>query len=255
MDDNLWTEFQPKDFENETPRSRKRPLTQSKLIDIRRQEWQKQKFPKPQNTPKRQRFDLEYQTSFVHPDYHLQFINEKLSNLEETTKKFSLKVKLQARDIQFLKERSTSMSSTSETSPWQQQGFTSPGLFTKSESPSSPIEQDIVGDPAHVLIYGYKVDRLKLQSAKLQCDPSKCGLQLLGCLFSPEELVNGNPSGITNSKDEMRQKSIKKLDPLRITYIHDYIEEKWPNSFPPLLKKFTQKCTDMYNNRKELRHS
>ena len=73
---------------------------------------------------------------------------------------------------------------------------------------------------AHVLIYGHKVDRLKLQSAKLQCDPSKCGLQLLGCLFSPEELVNGNPSGITNSKDEMRQKSIKKLDPLRITYIH-----------------------------------
>ena len=45
-------------------------------------------------------------------------------------------------------------------------------------------------------------------------------LQLLGCLFSPEELVNGNPSGITNSKDEMRQKSIKKLDPLRITYIY-----------------------------------
>ena len=43
------------------------------------------------------------------------------------------------------------MSSTSETSPWQQQGFTSPGLFTKSESPSSLIEQDIVGDPVYYL--------------------------------------------------------------------------------------------------------
>ena len=40
----------------------------------------------------------------------------------------------------------------------------------------------------HVLI---KVDRL---NAKLQSDASKCALQLLGCLFSAEELVNGNPS-------------------------------------------------------------
>ena len=69
------------------------------------------------------------------------------------------------------------------------------------------------------MICGHSVDRLKLQSAKLQGDPSKCALQLMSCLFSVEELVNGNPSGHTNSKDDIRKKTIKKLDPERIKYI------------------------------------
>lgn len=71
----------------------------------------------------------------------------------------------------------------------------------------------------HVLINSHKVDRLKLQSAKLQSDASKCALQLLGCLFSAEELVNGNPSGTTTAKDVVRKRTIKKLDPVRMNYI------------------------------------
>lgn len=121
-----------------------------------------------------------------------------------------------------------------------------------------------------MLICGHVVDRLKLQSAKLQAEPSKCALQLMGCLFTAEELVNGNPSGNTNSKDELRKRTIKKLDPSRIKYIHgelcvmvtsdfqtssDYLEEKWPNSFVSVLKKMTQKCTDYYSSRKDLRHT
>lgn len=63
------------------------------------------------------------------------------------------------------------------------------------------------------------MDRLKLQSAKLHKDPGKCALQMLDCLFTTDDLVNGNPSGLTNSKDELRRKTIKKLDPERIKYI------------------------------------
>ena len=52
------------------------------------------------------------------------------------------------------------------------------------------------------MIHGKKVDELKLQQAKLNPDETKCALQMISALFSPEELVNGNPSGISNSKDE-----------------------------------------------------
>ena len=51
-----------------------------------------------------------------------------------------------------------------------------------------------------IQICGQKVDRLRLQSAKLQKTPARCALQLLSCLFTDEELVNGNPSENTNSK-------------------------------------------------------
>lgn len=47
-----------------------------------------------------------------------------------------------------------------------------------------------------------QVDRLKLQSAKLRNTPAKCALPLMICIFTAEELVNGNPSGHTDSKDE-----------------------------------------------------
>ena len=55
-------------------------------------------------------------------------------------------------------------------------------------------------------------------------DPGKCALQLMDCLFTTKELVNGNPSGQTNSKDDTRKSNIKKLDPNKIKYIHgEYI--------------------------------
>ena len=68
-------------------------------------------------------------------------------------------------------------------------------------------------------IFGHKTDKIKLQAAKLHNDSSKCALQLLSCMFSDEELVNGNPSGMTNSKDEGRKSTITKLDPRRMQYI------------------------------------
>ena len=64
----------------------------------------------------------------------------------------------------------------------------------------------------NVLIGGQKVDRIKLQAAKLQTDATKCALQLASCLFNLEELINGNPSGVTNSKDEVRKQTLEKLD-------------------------------------------
>ena len=45
------------------------------------------------------------------------------------------------------------------------------------------------------------------------------------------------------------------------TFMHDvyadYVNEKWPDALvkDKILKKLTQKCTDYYNNRKELRHT
>ena len=70
-----------------------------------------------------------------------------------------------------------------------------------------------------ITICGHKVNRLKLAQAKLQNDPSKAALKLLLCLFDAEELVNGNPTGSTNSKEEQRQATIKKLDPDWMKYL------------------------------------
>lgn len=50
-------------------------------------------------------------------------------------------------------------------------------------------------------------------------DPSKAALKLLACLYAPEELVNGNPTGSTNSKDLKRVATICKLDPERMKYL------------------------------------
>ena len=61
--------------------------------------------------------------------------------------------------------------------------------------------------------------RLQLESAKLHSNEGKAALQLLGILFTDEELVNGNPRGVTNSNDEARKKNIRQLDPRRMNYI------------------------------------
>ena len=68
-------------------------------------------------------------------------------------------------------------------------------------------------------VFGHKVDALKLSQAKQYDVPEKAALKLLACLFSPEELVNGNLTGVTNSKDEVRQKTIKKLNIQRVEYL------------------------------------
>ena len=83
------------------------------------------------------------------------------------------------------------------------------------------------------------VDRLKLQSAKLNQNSAKCALQMMGCLFSTDELVNGNPSGITNSKDEARRRSIRKLDPNRMKYIYGNVIAYHVYQLPILLHPFS----------------
>ena len=45
------------------------------------------------------------------------------------------------------------------------------------------------------------VDKLKLANAKLQNDAANTALKLMDAVFSVEEMVNGNPSGVTKSKD------------------------------------------------------
>ena len=69
------------------------------------------------------------------------------------------------------------------------------------------------------LVCGRHVNRLKLATALVQPTPVAMALKLMACLFTKAELVNGNPSGITNSKVEQRQKTIKKLDPTILHYI------------------------------------
>ena len=66
---------------------------------------------------------------------------------------------------------------------------------------------------------GQPVDRLKLQSAKLQPKASKCALKLVLCVFTFEELAHGNPSGITTARNAERRKHIHKLDSARMMYI------------------------------------
>ena len=65
-----------------------------------------------------------------------------------------------------------------------------------------------------------EVDPLRLANAKLQGDASSAALKLMDCLFSAEEMVNGNPSGSTNSKDPTRQTTIKPLDARKMAYIY-----------------------------------
>lgn len=44
-------------------------------------------------------------------------------------------------------------------------------------------------------------------------------LKLMGCIFTSKELVNGNLSDHTKSKDVARQKTIKPLDKEKMKYI------------------------------------
>ena len=47
------------------------------------------------------------------------------------------------------------------------------------------------------IICGQRVDRLKLATALIQPTPVAMALKLMSCLFTTEELVNGNPSGLS----------------------------------------------------------
>lgn len=56
------------------------------------------------------------------------------------------------------------------------------------------------------------VDGVRLANAELQPDAGSAVLKLMDCVISVAEMVNGNPSGVTCSKDETHQKTICPLD-------------------------------------------
>ena len=64
-----------------------------------------------------------------------------------------------------------------------------------------------------------KVDKLRLANAKLQSDPGNAALNLMDCVFTVEEMLNGNPFGVTKSKDN-RNKTIKPLDAEGMQFIN-----------------------------------
>ncbi len=78
---------------------------------------------------------------------------------------------------------------------------------------SLPLFQDCI------TVCGHTISSLKLAQAKLQVDPSKAALKLLVGLYNPEELVNVNPTGTTNSKDQHRRDTIQKLHTGRMKYL------------------------------------
>ena len=48
----------------------------------------------------------------------------------------------------------------------------------------------------------------------------QAALKMMDCLFTTEELLNGNPSGRTKSSDPNRRATIRVLDPAKIKYIN-----------------------------------
>ena len=57
------------------------------------------------------------------------------------------------------------------------------------------------------------------ERARLQADRGAAALKLMDCIFSTEEMVNGNPSGVTRSNDATRQKTIHPLHPEEMRFI------------------------------------
>ena len=112
------------------------------------------------------------------------------------------------------------------------------------------------------------VDPVKLAHAKLQPDAGNAALKLMNCVFTTEELVNGNPSGITKSKDPTRQRTIRPLDGAKMKYINGMrifsatilvwilsfssaiLQEKWgvTTADKGIRKRMTQKCTDYFSD-------
>lgn len=123
-------------------------------------------------------------------------------------------------------------------------------------------------------VYLQDLDPLRLAKAKLCASAEAAALKLMDCVFSTEELVNGNPSGKTKSHDSSRQQTIRMLDPAKMRYIDgtysvlwsvpiiiactlssDTLSKLWPGKTtadPVIRRKMTQKCTDAYNDRRNV---
>ena len=68
-------------------------------------------------------------------------------------------------------------------------------------------------------ICGHTVNKLKLANTLIQKDAGSMGLKLLACLFMEKELVNGNLSGITKSKDPICIHNINSLHATIILHV------------------------------------
>ena len=68
------------------------------------------------------------------------------------------------------------------------------------------------------IICGREVNKLNLATAMIQMTPIQMALKLMACLFS-KEIVYGTPTGTTTSKDEMRIRTVKQLDPAIMQFI------------------------------------
>lgn len=94
------------------------------------------------------------------------------------------------------------------------------------------------------------VDPVRLQNAKLQSDDAgSAALNLMDCLVSTEEMVNGNPSGVTRSKDPGRQRTTKQLDQEKMRCSLGVLHDKWGVTTinKDIRRKKTQKCTDYFS--------
>ena len=76
-------------------------------------------------------------------------------------------------------------------------------------------------------VYLQDLDPLRLAKAKLCASAEAAALKLMDCVFSTEELVNGNPSGRTKSHDPSRQQTIRMLDPAKMRYIDGMYSVLW----------------------------
>ena len=85
------------------------------------------------------------------------------------------------------------------------------------------------------------VEPVELANAKLQSDAGTAALKLMDSVFTTEAMVNGNPSGVTKSKEQtIRPLSIRRIVMVSIqsTYsifviymmcytLLDFLREKW----------------------------
>ena len=74
--------------------------------------------------------------------------------------------------------------------------------------------------------------------AKLANKPDAAALKLMECVFSTEELVNSNPSGVTKSRDPMRQQTIKMLEPRKMKFINGELHMSIINVTPSECRNF-----------------
>ena len=154
-----------------------------------------------------------------------------------------------------MRRLTSDISSASETTPDRSVSFSVPlgspqptisqsTLLPKEEKGDIPVSCEVLYSCATcmhasmcyfslVQEYLRGIDQLKLASAKLQSTASNAALKLMDCVFTTDEMVNGNPSGQTNSKDPVRKRTICALDTRKMKFIsgafQNYLSSDYDN--------------------------